>query len=454
MSAVRSVGTRAGAGRRTATAIGVALAVLLVASAPAVGAEGSSRSQAAPTRTPIEHVVTVMQEGHTFDNYFGSFPGADGIPANTCMPVSPPQAEPCVKPFPLGTVPLRDLERGAGAFRTAEANGAMNGFVKAQSRAGVVEDQAMGTYDRSTLPYYWNVAERNVLFDRFFASAPGGSLPNHLAWIAGTRGAAAAASGEIPAGGFDLPTIFDELEAKGISWKFYVQSYDSRVTFRRAPGSAHRAQVVRVPLLASPRYVDDPELFSHIVPVSEYFADLQANRLPAVSYIVPSGPSERPPSNVQSGARFVQSLVTALSASTAWPTSAFVLTYDGWGGYYDHVAPAGTGFRVPTLLVSPYARVGVVDHTPLETASIPDLIADNWGLTPLAPGAGRLTSAFDFDHGPRRAEAISTVASRTPASSARSGLALSIYAVVILGALVALGAFGLRAHHRTRTGLR
>jgi len=431
----------------------VAAAVLLLGSVPAVGADGTGGAAPPRTRTPIQHVVTVMQEGHTFDNYFGSYPGADGIPAGTCMPVSPPQPEPCVKPFPLGTVPLRDLDRGVGAFRTAEANGAMNGFVKAQSRAGVVEDQAMGTYDRSTLPYYWNVAQRNVLFDQFFASAAGGSLPNHLAWIAGSRGAATA--DDIPSGGLgDLPTIFDELEAKGISWKFYVQSYDPTVTFRRKPGSVHRAQVVRAPLLAYARYVDDPQLFAHIVPLSQYFEDLQANRLPAVSYIVPSGPSERAPSNVKSGSRFVQSLLTALSASTSWPTSAFLLTYDGWGGYYDHVVPQGTGFRVPTLLVSPYARVGAVDHTRLETASIPDLIADNWGLAPLAPGAGRLTSAFDFERGPRRAEAISTVASRTAPSSARSGLALSIYGLVFVGAIAALGALALRARHRTPAGLR
>ena len=413
---------------------------------PAGAATPAGPTASSPT-TPIRHVVTVMQEGHTFDNYFGSFPGADGIPANTCMPVSPPVLKPCVKPFRLGARPLRDLARGAGAFARAEAGGAMNGFVSAESRNGVVEDQAMGTYDRSTVPYYWNVAKQNVLFDRFFASAPGGSLPNHLAWVSGTT---TGATGErVPDNGFgDLPTIFDQLEARGISWKFYVQNYDPTVTFRRERGAVRGGQVVRVPLLAYRRYVDDPKLFAHIVPVSQYFEDLESGSLPAVSYIVPSGPSERSPTNVTSGARFVQSLVGALSGSSSWSTSAFLLTYDGWGGYYDHVVPTATGFRVPTLLVSPYARRGVVDHTRLSTASVPELIAENWGLDPVAPGAGNLMSAFDFKHPARPARVINATAPEATVATAQTGVVFLLYGLAFAGALAVLGTVSWRARRR------
>jgi phospholipase C len=177
---------------------------------PTVGTAGAGlRADGHPprTRTPIEHVVTVMQEGHTFDNYVGSFPGADGIPADTCMPVAPPVARPCVKPFAVGDRPLRNLAHNATAFSTAYAGGAMDGFVRAQSRSGVIEDQAMGVHRRADVPYYWNLATSNVLFDQFFASAPDGSLSNHLAWTAGAEARNAGAG--VPTNGFTTPpTIF------------------------------------------------------------------------------------------------------------------------------------------------------------------------------------------------------------------------------------------------------
>lgn len=435
-------------GLRTALSLTVACVAATALVAPAATGAETAPTRISP-RTPIEHLVTVMQEGHTFDNYFGSYPGAAGIPPGACMPVSPPAAQPCVKPFPLGKRPLRTLARDESAFDVAHAAGAMDGFVSAQSRNGVVDEQAMGTYQQADITYYWNLARSNVLFDEFFASAPGGSVPNHLAWI-GNPGAQTAAE-TIPATGFgSAPTLFDELETAGISWKFYVQNYDPTITFRRSPGTARGEQVARVPLLAYPRFVDDPKLFAHIVPVSEYFEDLQRGTLPAVSYIVPSGPSERAPTNVSSGARFVQSLAGALSVSSAWPTSAFVLTYDGWGGYYDHVAPRGTGFRVPTLLMSPYARRGYVDHSPLQTTSIPGFVEDNWGLkAPPAGAAAGLGSAFDFTRAPRRAEIIGSTAAPAPAARSETGVVFVLYGAALLGALAALASILWRRRGRT-----
>ncbi len=435
----------------------VVVGVLGVALTPAAGASGPSLGN---PRTPIEHVVTVMQEGHSFDNYFGTYPGADGTPAKVCMPVSVSAPTPCVQPFSLKSRPLRDLQHGAAAQATASANGAMNGFVRAQSRNGVTDEQTMGFYDRSSLSFYWNVADQFVLFDRFFASAPGGNLATHLSWITGSSAVGTRES--IPAGGFgDLPTIFDRLQAAGVSWKFYVQNYDPKVTFRRGPGAARRAQVVRVPLLAYARYIDDPALFAHIVPVSQYFEDLQSGKLPAVSYIVPSGPSERSPTNVVSGERFVQGLIGALVASRSWPTSAFAVTYDGWGGYYDHVNPVATaaatsGFRVPTLLVSAYARKGVVDHTQLETTSIPKFIEENWNLPPLGAGespAASLASAFAFGHAPRPAEVIGSGEPAARAAPARVGIVLALYGLAFVGALMALVAIGWRARRRGEVAL-
>ena len=454
--------------RRSVGAVSVVTCLLVVGVAfgPAASATGTASAPGAPAggsvgepSTPIEHVVTVMQEGHTFDNYFGTYPGAAGPPANVCMPVKV-AATPCVRPFPLESRPLRDLDHGAAAQRTAYADGAMNGFVRAQSRNGVTDDQTMGTYDRSSLSYYWNVADSFVLFDHFFSSSPGGSLANHLSWVTGTAGGATGES--VPTEGYGaLPTIFDRLQSAGVSWKFYVQNYDPTVTFRRAPGAARGAQVTRVPLLAYARYVDDPALFAHIVPVSQYFEDLHAGKLPAVSYIVPSGPSERSPTSVRSGERFVQGLVGALAASRSWSSSAFMLTYDGWGGYYDHMAPVTigsttTGFRVPTLLVSAYARRGVVDHTQLDTTSILRFIEQNWNLPPLGAAdaqATGLASAFAFDRAPRPAEVVSPGQPASRAEPARIGLVLALYGLAFFAALMVLVAIAWRARRRAEVVL-
>jgi phospholipase C len=151
-------------------------------------------------------------------------------------------------------------------------------------------------------------------------------------------------------------------------------------------------------------------LFRHIVDLDQYYDDLRGGTLPQVAYIAPAGGSEHPPRRPETGQTLVRSLVTALARSTSWPHSAFVWTYDEWGGWYDHVPPpAGRGFRVPALLVSPFARRGAVDGTTLEHASIPRFIEHNWGLRPLSRRDARandITSAFDFAAPARAAEIV------------------------------------------------
>jgi phospholipase C len=209
----------------------------------------------------------------------------------------------------------------------------------------------------------------------------------------------------------NLPTIFDRLEEKGISWKFYVQNYDPKLTYRTAaqyPGN-RASQVIWVPPLNLDRFIDDPKLNSRIVDISEYFVDAHNGTLPAVAYISPSGASEHPPGSLASGQRFVQTILNALQRSSAWPTSAFLLTYDDWGGWFDHVPPPqvdadGFGFRVPAILVSPYAPQGAVDNTELDFTSILRFIEDNYDLEPLSTRDARANSigvALDFNQAPR-----------------------------------------------------
>jgi phospholipase C len=423
---------------------------------PATSAPVATDAGATATTTPIKHFVSVMQENHTFDNYFGTYPGADGIPANVCMPVDTkaPSATNCVKPFRIGKRPISDLASGVAPFDAAFAKGAMNGFVAGQSTNGVAVDLPMGHYDDRDIPYYWNLADRYVLFDRFFTSIGGGSVWNHLFWVSGQAGNTAAGE-SVPPDGYpaSIQTIFDELQAKGISWKFYVQNYDPNVSYRSGRDTKRGAQVPRVPLLAMPRFLDNPTLKAHIVGLDEYYNDLEQGTLPAVSYIVPSGNSEHPPGNIQSGQAFVRSIVNSLQRSTAWPSSALLLTYDSWGGWYDHVAPpAEYGFRTPAILVSAYARQGAVDHTQLDFTSILKFIQGNWSLPPLPKQrvvASDFGDAFAFNAAPRPAEFVPSVRHPATTPAPKRGVIYFAYGGAFIFSLVLIAVAARSMRRRT-----
>jgi phospholipase C len=398
-------------------------AVLALAAACLAGA---GQAAAAPTRTPIRHVITLMQENHSFDNYFGTYPGADGVPPHTCMPLDPGNgARGCVRPFHIGGRAVTALRDDQATFAGQLAGGRMNGFLDVFRRRGVDGTIAMGHYDARDIPFYWNVADQYVLFDRFFASAPSGALRNHLEWMTATAGTPAPT------------TIFDRLQARHVSWKVYVQNYDL-AAFRRKP-----SRLARLPLLAYPRYVHNRRLLSHIVGLDQLYADLRDGTLPAVSYVVPSGAGEHPPASIQAGQRLVHTLVAALMRSSDWRSSAFLWTYDGWGGWYDHVRPPrGDGFRVPALLVSAYGRRGYVDSTQLDFTSILRFIEANWSLPPLArrdAHANSLSSAFDFSHGPRPARFIAAERGSPLGPEPRRSVIYALYGAALALATLVVG---------------
>lgn len=388
------------------------LLVALALAAGAVGIHAAVASAAARPRTPIKHVVTLLQENHTYDNYFGTYPRGAGIPSHACMPVNPARpAAGCVKPFHIGSngVIPRDLDHSPDTYVAQLNGGRMDGFVHALNLRNQDGRLAMGHYDRRDLPYYWNLASQYVLFDRFFSSSGAGSFLNHVYWVSGGSGNGV---DQLPVNGLgSFPTIFDRLERAGVSWKFYVQNYDPKLNFRTVahyPGN-RASQVIWVPLLNMRRFLDNPRLARHIVDLTQYYRDLDRGTLPAVSYIAPSGPSEHPPSSVLSGQSFVRTMINGLVRSSAWKSSAFLLTYDDWGGWYDHVRPPhvdkyGYGFRVPAILVSPYAKRNYVDHTTLDFTSILKFIEQNWRVPALAERDRRaksLVGAFDFAQPPR-----------------------------------------------------
>ncbi|MCC6237405.1 MAG: alkaline phosphatase family protein [Dehalococcoidia bacterium] len=420
-------------------------AVVLLAPPEASPADAQA---ARPPRTPIEHFIVLMQQNHSFDNYFGSYPGADGVPRDTCVPIAPDRADSeCVRPFRLGMSPARDLPHDAAAFRAQFRDGQMNGFVAAALQPGSTVHPTMGHYDGEDIPYYWNVADNFVLFDRFFQSSTGGSFANHMFWMAGTSaGLDAVPPRGVPA---NIPTIFDRLSQAGVSWKVYVEDYDPSVTYRTLASAPpnRRAQVSWVPLLAIDRFLDDPVLNGRIVDLSEYFADLERGSLPNVAYVVPASSSEHPPGSIAAGQSLVRNLVTTLMRSRYWETAAFAWTYDSAGGWYDHVAPPevdrdGYGFRVPALLVSAYAREGVVDHTELDFTSFLRFIEENWDLQPLATRDARANSireALDFTVPPRSPVFLSSTRRETVTRSSYLPTYL-LYggAVVAAGVLTAL----------------
>jgi phospholipase C len=389
------------------------------ASRAAVGSTGPH----AP-KTAIHHFVVLMQENHTFDSYFGTYPGADGIPRGVCIPVDPAHGRtPCVRPFHLHNQSVVDLDHSESTALADLGRGSLDGFVRAQNVRIGSGAQAMGHYDATDIPFYWNVADRYVLFDHFFSSDRGGSFLNHVYWVAASSGHAGQS---VPLHGLHVPTIFDRLQAAGVSWKFYVQNYDPSINYRTLPKlhDANRAsQAVWSPLLDIPRFLDDPVLSSHIVGLNQYYDDLRHGTLPEVAYLAPSGASEHPPGSLVTGQRFVRGLVNALMMSSAWDSSAFLETYDDWGGWYDHVLPPrrdahGDGFRVPAMLISPYAREHLIDHTSLDFTSIIKFVEDNWGLSPLTKldaTAGSITGAFDFRQPPRRPAIIPLLRTAPPA---------------------------------------
>lgn len=401
----------------TARRAGKRLACAVVGLLVAIGTTpGVAQATDPSTSTPIRHFIYLMQGDRTFDNYFGTYPGADGIPADACQPLvlNRPRSG-CVKPFPLygrATVPLAP---GSSTVAAQYDKGKMDGFVAAYESQGRDGTSAMGYYDARDLQFYWNVAQEYVLFDKFFASARYGIRPNRSYWVSAAPPPGNAE--RVPGGGYGAAaaTIFDRLQAAGVSWKFYVQNYAPQENFTMRSSADPAVQTARVPLLNYARFVNDPALSSHIVDLDQYYVDLANGTLPAVAYVASSGYAERSARSLAGGQRLVRTMLTQLMASQFWPSSAFMWSYDGSGGWYDHVPPPQIGgqtlgFRVPSLLVSPYARRGQVNHTTMDYTSALKFIEDNWSVRPLDGRdtiAESITSALDFQSPPRPATVIS-----------------------------------------------
>lgn len=377
------------------------LVPLLVLSAVLVDVAFFYRPPSAPTpaplvpgTTPINRVIVVMKENHAFDNYFGSFPGADGPPPNVSLPDG---SGGTVSPTWIDAVSTPDLPHSRSAMIQSYDGGLNDQFaVVANAARPGLGSVSLGYYDGRQLPATWALARNFTLADRYFQSMFGPTLPNRLYSIAGQAGGVTGDA--LPVGGIDMSTIFDQLQSRGISWRYYAFN-----------DFLNRAIPLDVNHIAN-----DPTMASNVVPMSQLGGDLVAGNLPSVTFIDPEGDlpgdlaiNDHPPGSVASGDAWTASVVAAVMGGPMWSRSAILLTWDESGGFYDHVPPEqvdalGYGFRVPMLVISPYAKRGFVDHDVMDHTSILKFIATNWELSSLTPreaNASDMFSAFSFPNG-------------------------------------------------------
>jgi phospholipase C len=404
----------------------IALALLVLA-APAVLLPQTAIQERSRTRTTapqipgsekIQHVVWIIQENHSFDNYFGTFPNADGIPPSTCLPELP-GSKACVKPFhmPAGQ-PLLDLEHSWETAHAAYDHGTMKGFVWAEG-----SPYTMGYYDARDIPNYWKYAHGYTLCDRFFSSEMTGSSPNHVYTVAAQSdeinniGSFDQLKRELDNDdGFNFASIVKRFNGQNITWKYYVETKPDQSGGCEL--NAHFAQVAcpdpKILTLWNPMpgfkaIRDSNASMSRLVSLDDYYRDVKQGTLPEVSWIIPDfQDSEHPPEPLAQGMWYVTQIINALMRSPYWKNTVIFLSWDDYGGFFDHIPPPevdayGYGPRVPVIVISPYAKREFVSHYTYDFTSILKFIEQRWNLKHLTPRDGRannMADCFDFEQAP------------------------------------------------------
>lgn len=403
----------------------------------------------------IQHVVVIFQENRSFDNYFGTYPGADGIPMTNGKPtvcLEDPEAHTCVYPYHDTSLVNYGGPHGQTDFIRDYDNGAMDGFIADAESAqpsqclnatgcnasGHGDTDVMGYHTTQEIPNYWDYARHFTLLDHMFESNEGYSLPSHLGlvslWSAKCKnGTPMTCRSSLtpptpPNADYAWTDLTYLMYRFGVSWRYYVGT-------GAAPDCQNDAATCEATSVTSaqpgiwnplPDFEDvkqDGQL-GNIVSSTQFYPAALDGTLPAVSWIVPTAAvSTHPNDSIQLGMSYVTGLIDAIMEGPDWSSTAIILTWDDWGGFYDNVAPPqvdteGYGFRVPALVISPYSRSGVVDHTIYSFDAIAKFIeTDFMGGARLDPSTdGRpdsrpnvredepilasLTSAFTFNQAP------------------------------------------------------
>jgi len=415
----------------------------------------------------LDHLIFIVQENRSFDQYFGTYPGANGIPTDpdgsfsVCVP-DKFQDGACMPPY------VTSSDDQDGGPHTHEASlrdvdgGRMDGFIDAlpprptkcwvdrtRPECGVQlgpdgQPDVMSTQPRAAIPNYWSYADHFVLQDRMFAPTDSWTLPSHLflvsAWSAGCPDHNDPMSCRTDINLSDPSLRWDYgqrpiyawtpvtwlLDKAGVSWRYYVGNDTCAdppcpSTGREFYGTSYNRNPL--PGFTTARLRDG--YGQNVRPVNEFLAAAADGSLPAVSWIAPaSNVSDHPggPSTIRTAMAYVTRLINAAMRGPDWGSTAIFLTWDDWGGFYDHVRPPrvdgmGYGLRVPGLVLSPYAKRGYIDDTALTFDSylhlIEDRFLDGQRLDPKTDGrpdsrptvrdatANPLTKAFDFSRRPR-----------------------------------------------------
>jgi phospholipase C len=404
------------------------------------GAGGVPNPSARPTAAKVQHIIIIFQENRTVDDLFNGFPGADTVSSGETSTGA------VVPLHPVGLEAPYDLDHSHPGFVTEYNNGNMNGFdlEKTSAQPGFTPppDAAYGYVPHSETAPYFALAEQFTFADRMFQTNEGPSFPAHQFILAGTsiptpgsdllvaenvafptavpkvnQGCDSPPGSTValidPLGNesqtqfpcFDHPTLPDLLDAKNISWKYYTPEPYFLWT---APDA-----------ISHIRYGADWAKVS--IPETNIFSDIDLGQLPAVAWVIPTGTdSDHAGTLSNAGPSWVGDVVNAIGTSKYWNNTVIFVTWDDWGGWYDHVRPQiynsyELGFRVPLIVISPYAKAGYVSHVQHEFGSILKFIEEQYGLGSLGYTDARaddLSDCFNFSQSPLPYKPVATQYSR------------------------------------------
>jgi phospholipase C len=408
----------------------VALGGLLLASAELPGHRHEARAANRDGIHKIRHVVIIMQENRSFDTYFGTYPGADGIPGLAGHPgkvpcVPDPMRHHCQRPYHDTSDRNGGGPHGHGSAMSDINGGKMDGFIGQAElsrnhfcrihfddpRCSYLPQapDPMGYHDWREIPNYWDYASNFVLQDHMFESDASWSMPEHLYLVSGWSAhctkkgdpmscqAAVQDPGSPPGepgnmtgkppdyAWTDLTYLLHKYH---VSWRYYVAKGNQPDCDNNQMFCAPVPQNAKTPGIWNPLpYFDtvrDDHQLGDVAPLHDFFKDLSHDRLPAVSWLVPADKvSEHPPNLVTAGQAYVTAVINSIMRSRAWDSTAIFLCWDDWGGFYDHVKPPvvdaqGYGLRVPGLVISPYAKKGYIDHQILSQDAYLKFIEDDF----------------------------------------------------------------------------
>ena len=416
---------------RRGTVIGVGVLTLLcgvmVVGSPPI--RPASAAVGSPTRIDpaagifnIDHLIFVVQENRSFDHYFGTFPGADGLAndqgtIDVCVP--DPHARRCQRPYHDLNTYDQGGPHNVKASRITIDHGKMDGTIRALEAIGNAcrhnpdqipcqlatpgpdgQPDVMGYHTDAEIPNYWAYAKTYTLQDRMFAPTDSWTLPSHLYLVSGWSASCKHPKDPMtcrsnlrwpgdrwkPADGAPRPYGWADitwlLSNSGVTWSYYVGD-GTCVVPPCGPTSHANTNPIMNPLPGF-RTVAATDGFANIRPHTDYFQAATDGTLPSVSWIMPTyDNAEHPPDSISDGQRWVTQVVNAAMQGPDWLNTAIFLTWDDWGGFYDHVKPIrvdenGYGLRVPGLLISPFARSGYIDHQTLSFDAFLKLIEDRF----------------------------------------------------------------------------